>query len=58
MSNQSIPWLRSDMQKQTFARKLWLALLPRLVSLAAIGGFDAWLLRHVHRAKSASRIQA
>jgi len=28
------------MEKQTFAEKLWLALLPSLVSLTAIKGFD------------------
>jgi hypothetical protein len=37
------------MEKQTFAQRLWLPLLPSLVCLTVIKGFDAWLLRQVHR---------
>jgi hypothetical protein len=42
------------MEKQTFAQQLWLALLPSLVSLTAIKGFDVWLLRQAHRTNRAS----
>lgn len=37
------------MEKQTFAQLLWLLLPPTLVGSTAIKGFDAWLLRQVHR---------
>ncbi|MEX3985295.1 hypothetical protein AB4Y45_40810 [Paraburkholderia sp. EG287A] len=37
------------MREQTFARKLWLWLLPGLVRLTSIEGLDARLLRQVHR---------
>jgi hypothetical protein len=37
------------MKEQTFARRLWLSLLPRFVGLTWITGFDIWLLRQVHR---------
>jgi len=37
------------MKKQTFARNLWLSLLPSLIRLAVIPGVDTWLLRQVHR---------
>jgi hypothetical protein len=37
------------MKRQTFAQELWLPLLPHLVCLTSIRGFDAWLLRQVHR---------
>ena len=41
------------MEKQTFAQLLWLSLPPTLVGSTAIKGFDAWLLRQVHRVKVA-----
>jgi hypothetical protein len=41
--------LGADMTEQTFARRLWLSLLPRFVRLTRITGFDIWLLRQVHR---------
>jgi hypothetical protein len=34
---------------QTFAKKLWLRSLPRLICLTLIPGVDVWLLRQVHR---------
>lgn len=42
------------MEKQTFAQKLWLPLLPNLVCLTAIKGFDVWLLHQAHRTNRAS----
>jgi hypothetical protein len=36
------------MERQTFA-KLLLLVLPRIVRLTAIKGFDGWQLRQVHR---------
>jgi hypothetical protein len=41
------------METQTFASKLWSTLLPRLVCLASIRGFDVWLLHQVHRPNKA-----
>jgi hypothetical protein len=41
--------LDSDMKEQTFARNLWLSILPSLVGLTVIPGADVWLLRQVHQ---------
>jgi hypothetical protein len=43
----------SNMEKQTFAQRLSLPLLPSLVCLSSIKGFDAWLLHQVHRPNGA-----
>ncbi|CAN7791654.1 hypothetical protein LJR267_009857 [Paraburkholderia hospita] len=46
------------MEKQTFAQLLLLLVPASLVGSTAIKGFDAWLLRRVHRVNKSAGIRS